>query len=196
MGSVERSRSALALAVLMAGFTLACKGGTEAPAVGAGATSTAQTASVGGLSFPAPPEWNSQQPRTPMRLAEYAVPGPGGDASLVIFRFPGGGSAQANIDRWVSQFGGAASSNGGAGPKIEKQERDGLILTSLDVSGDYQGQQMPGAPEQPALTSARLLALVVDGKGDPYFLKLQGPAATVGEWTEAWSQLVAGIRVE
>jgi hypothetical protein len=190
------SRTVHAFAALLVGFALACKGSESTSAPVAAGGGAAPSTSLGGLSFPVPPEWQAQQPRSSMRLAEYTVPGPAGEASLVIFRFPGGGNAKANIDRWVGQFSGTAASNGGAGPKVETQERDGLVITSLDVSGDYQGQQMPGAPEQPAITGARLLALVVEGKGDPYFLKLQGPSGTIDEWADEWGQIVASTRVE
>jgi hypothetical protein len=194
MRPIDRSPR-LALATLLAFLPMACKDAPDAPAapVSVGAPAAAN---VGGLSFPTPAQWQSRQPSTSMRLAEYAVPGSGGEASLVIFRFPGGGSAQANIDRWVGQFQGAAQSNGGNGPAIQRLERDGLVLTSLDVSGDYEGAAMPGAPPQPPIAGARLLGLVIEGKGDPYFLKLQGPGATIGEWTDDWAKLVASIRVE
>jgi hypothetical protein len=188
-------RPILVLAALLALGLAACQDSLDtsaSPAVGA----SGPPASVGGLTFPAPTEWQARQPSTSMRLAEYAVPGSGGEASLVIFRFPGGGSAQANIDRWVGQFKGAEKSNGGSGPAIQQQQRDGLTLTTLDVSGDYEGAQMPGAPPQPAVDGARLLALVIEGKGDPYFLKLQGPGATIGVWADRWSTIVASIRVE
>jgi hypothetical protein len=193
---VLRSSTALGLTALVAGLALACNGSESTPPPVAANGASAPTSSVAGLVFPVPPEWQAQAPRSSMRLAEYVVPGPAGEASLVIFRFPGGGNAKANIDRWVGQFSGADASNGGAGPKIETQEREGLVITSLDVSGDYAGQQMPGAPEQPAISNARLLALVVEGKGDPFFLKLQGPAGTVSVWTDEWSQVVSSIRVE
>jgi hypothetical protein len=186
-------RPTLVLTALLA--LAACQDSLDsaaAPQVGA----SGAAASVGGLVFPAPTGWQSRQPSTSMRLAEYAVPGSGGEASLVIFRFPGGGSAQANIDRWVGQFRGAEQSNGGKGPAIQQLQRDGLTLTTLDVTGDYEGAQMPGAPAQPPIDGARLLALVIEGKGDPYFLKLQGPAATIGESAGDWARIVESIRVE
>ncbi len=188
----SKHRPTLVLAAALA--LAACQDSLDSSAPDVGASGP--PASVGGLTFPAPAKWQARQPSTSMRLAEYAVPGSGGEASLVIFRFPGGGSAQANIDRWVGQFQGAAQSNGGKGPAIQQQQRDGLTLTTLDVSGDYEGAQMPGAPPQPPIQGARLLALVIEGKGDPYFLKLQGPGATIGEWADAWANVVASIRVE
>lgn len=194
MRSIERG-STLVLAALLATSPLACQEASNAPGAPAVSAGSAP-ASVGGLTFPTPAEWKSRQPGSSMRLAEYAVPGSGGEASLVVFRFPGGGTAQDNIARWVGQFDGAAASNGGKGPMVETAQRDGLTLTSLDVSGNYAGAQMPGAPAQPPIDDARLLALVVEGKGDPFFLKLQGPGATVGEWSEAWAKIVASIRVD
>jgi hypothetical protein len=191
MRSIERSPT-LALATLLAFLPAACK---DAPEVSVSAGASAP-ANVGGLVFQTPAAWQARPPSTSMRLAEYTVPGAGGEASLIVYRFQGGGTAQGNIDRWVGQFQGAEQSNGGKGPAVSQLERDGLVLTTLDVSGDYEGAAMPGAPPQPPIAGARLLALVIEGKGDPYFLKLQGPGATIGEWTEDWARIVASIRVE
>ena len=42
---------------------------------------------------------------SPMRVAQFVVPGPGGDAEMGVFRFAGGaGGVDANIARWKGQF--------------------------------------------------------------------------------------------
>jgi hypothetical protein len=168
--------------------------GGEAP--GPVAAAGAERVAISGLAFSVPEQWQSQPPSTSMRLAEYTVPGPAGAASLVVYRFPGGGSAKANVDRWIGQFQGANGASARDTAVVQSSERGGLTLTSLDVSGRYEGTQMPGAPAQPAIADARLLALVVEGRDDPYFFKLQGPAGTVGTWVEAWAQLTASVQTE
>jgi len=52
---------------------------------------------------------------------------------------------------------------------------------------------MPGAPAQPNLSDARLLALVVEGSGDPYYFKLLGPTPVIDRWETAWTELVTSI---
>jgi hypothetical protein len=187
-----RFAGAAALALLLGAAGCGGEGGSGA--VGAGAPAAAQKVAVPGLSFAVPQAWKAQKAQTNMRLAEYTVPGSGGEASLVLYRFAnGGGSAQANVERWVGQF-----TNAQGGPPtdtaaVKQEQRDGLTLTTLDVSGNYAGQQMPGAPAQPSIQGARLLALVVEGSGPPYFFKLLGPAATVTESIDAWNALSASV---
>ena len=51
-----------------------------------------------------------------MRVAQYGLPGPAGEATLGIFFFgPGqGGSVEANIERWFGQF---KQEDGHTGPR-------------------------------------------------------------------------------
>jgi hypothetical protein len=174
----------------------ACGGQERTPSTGSVAAGGSERIRIPGLSFAVPEGWQSQEPQTSMRLAEYTVPGPGGEASLVIYRFPGGGSAQANVERWIGQFQGASGADARASAQVQSSQRDGLTLTSLDVSGSYEGQQMPGAPAQPGIANARLLALVVEGSDDPYFFKLLGPAETVSQWAPAWAELTGSVTQE
>jgi hypothetical protein len=167
-------------------------GGSDGP--GAVAAGSAAKVQVDGLAFSVPKDWQAKQPQTAMRLAEYAIPGPGGEASLILYRFPGGGgSAQANVDRWIGQFQAPGGGSAKGTAVIQHDQRGELTLTTLDVGGAYEGQQMPGAPAQPGIPEARLLALVVEGAGDPYFLKLLGPASTVSQAQTAWNELTASV---
>jgi len=206
----KRMRQALiAGAALLAGLGVsACEGGStgapasdsKTPSVDAtamAASGDTRTEAVGSLRFVVPDAWVSQTPQSSMRIAQYEVPGEGGPASLVLFRFPGGGgSADANVARWIQQFSQPDGTPTQDRAVVQNATVGSVTLTRLDVSGTYGGQQMPGAPAQPALADARLLALIVEGSGDPYFFKLQGPASTVGAWAEAWEALVQSLVVE
>jgi hypothetical protein len=178
-----------AVALLLCG----CGKSSETAPVAAGGRDRVR---VPGISFTVPTEWMSESPETPMRLAQYRVAGSGGAAALIVYRFAGGGSAQANVERWVSQFHAADGSSARDRAVVTREQRTPLTLTSLDVSGSYSGQQMPGAPAQPAIADARLLALVVEGSDDPYFFKLLGPASTVSQWADAWRELAASVAPE
>src|SRR5215510_5307663 len=54
----------------------------------------------------APAGWIAETPSSPMRKAQYRVPGPGGDGECAVFYFgPGqGGDPMANAQRWAGQF--------------------------------------------------------------------------------------------
>lgn len=148
------------------------------------------------LTVQVPKEWERRPPASRMRLAEFVLPGPGGDATLAVFRFPGGGgTVQANIDRWVGQFEQPDGTSSKERARTETRKIGGLELTTLDLTGTFKGMAMPGAPGQPALEGARMLAAVLQGHGDAFFLKTTGPAATLDVWAEAWSKALDSIEV-
>lgn len=162
---------------------------SEAREIEPSAETTAIT--VEGLTFSIPSQWERQPPANRMRIDQYDVPGPGGGASLGVFRFPGGGgSAQANIDRWVGQFDqldGRASKDVA---EVSSKTVGSLTITTVSISGTYQGTMgMRGGQSAQAKTDAQLLAFIVEGSGNPFFFKLSGPKTTVGLWTKQWSAM-------
>ena len=125
--------------------------------------------SAAGLHWTAPAPWKSEGTR-PMRAATYTVDD--GAECAVYFFGPGqGGSPQANIDRWKSQF-----KPGNA--KVTKIVIHGLPVTRIDVSGEYSGMGGPMA-QAPAQPGYRLLGAIVEGPGGNLFIKFTGPIKTV-----------------
>lgn len=151
----------------------------------------AQNVTVPGLTFQVPVEWESTPPSSSMRLAQWTIPGPGGDASMALFRFPGGGSADANISRWQGQYEGIGGTIQDA-TKTEKIEVGGLKVTLVEIRGNFKGSAMSQAPPIP---DAIMLAAIVEGPGDPYFFKLNGPRATIDVWDKAFRAFVQTVNV-
>ena len=62
--------------------------------------------SAGRLAWDLPEGWEVQDPATRMRIAQYRVPGPAGDAECIVFYFGAGqgGDPLANARRWAGQF--------------------------------------------------------------------------------------------
>jgi hypothetical protein len=146
-----------------------------------------------GLELAAPKKWKSVEPKSKMRLAQFAVPakeGKSGDAELVIFHFggKGAGTADANVDRWVGQFKGAKRDDA----KIEKK-KEPLEMVIVDLSGTYV-DTAPGSDrkEQP---DSRMLAAVVETPKGPHYVKLVGPAATVGAWEKEFRAFLESLKV-
>jgi hypothetical protein len=164
--------------------------------------STAPASSAGGLRQPAaglrfsvPPEWISEPPSSGMRQAQYRLPRAEGDpedAELVVFYFQGeGGSAQANIDRWVGQF--QKPDGSAASGEVSSRKSNGVPLTIVDVSGVYTGggpMMQPSAPK----AGFRMLAAVAETASGPWFFKLTGPAKTVARWQSGFSAFLDTIR--
>lgn len=136
----------------------------------------------GELLYELPETWVEETPSSGMRLAQARVPGGdggAGDAELAIFYFgPGqGGSAQANIDRWL----GMVDMGEGAEPVQETYEQGDLTIHTVEAEGAVTGSptSMTGAGAPSTESGAMLLGAVVEGPGGPWFLKLTGPASTV-----------------
>src|SRR5262245_10812734 len=61
---------------------------------------------IGPMTGAVPESWKVRPTTSGMRVAEWTIPGPDGDAELVVYHFGAGGagSVEANLDRWVGQF--------------------------------------------------------------------------------------------
>jgi hypothetical protein len=153
--------------------------------------------SVPGLKYKVPEEWTKKPGSSAMRLAEFTLPGPGGDAELAVYRFAGGGGdAKSNVHRWQTQFAKAdgaplADSDG----EVQETTREPFKLTTVDLTGTYVAQVTPGAAERYNDPNYRMVAVIVEGAGDPYFFKAVGPDATLALWKPTFSQLTESLAV-
>lgn len=148
---------------------------------------TVRSETVDGLVMSVPEEWVRGEVSGQMRKGSFVLPGPGGGAQLLVYRFPGGaGTPEQNIERWKGQITGGEA-------KTSELEAGGLKISAVDVSGRFGGSAMPGVPPTPAIEEARLLAAAISGSGDPWYLKVVGPAKTLEVWTPAWDKLLAEL---
>jgi hypothetical protein len=159
------------------------------PVVGAPAGDTARAA-PSRLVFALPAAWVKEQPSSGMRLAQARIPGPAGAAELAIFYFGagGGGTADANIERWVGQIDLPA-----APPKRASFTTHGLGVTWVDVAGTMKPSTVGMGPAT-AQPGSRLLGAVVEGPGGPWFVKAVGPDATVAAARPAFLEMLHGLR--
>jgi hypothetical protein len=144
---------------------------------------------AGTIDFDLPKSWQSKKPSSGMRLAQAAIPGPGGDADFAVFFFGpgGGGPVDANIDRWVGQMDGATK------PTPEVFETHGFKVTWVDVKGTLKASQM-GMTNSAPISNARLYGAVVEGPGGPWFFKTQGPESTLAPQRDAFVALLKSVR--
>lgn len=152
-----------------------------------------------GLSFTVPDGWRQSVASSPMRVAEFTLPratGDAEDAQLIVYYFGGqGGSADANIKRWVAQM---QQPDGKpiADAKRASRTVNGLTVTLVDVAGTYVAETSPGAAGHHDKPRFRLRAGVVDTPNGPYFIKLTGPEKTVTKWDHAYEQFVGSFRAK
>lgn len=156
--------------------------------------------SVAGLVFQVPEVWIYEAPSSSMRVAQYRIPrmdGDNVDSEMAVFHFGGGGgSVQANMDRWMGQF--TAVDGGPVSDDAQISERDGngVRITLADVSGTYNRSQGPMMTEVESHPGYRMIAAVVEGQGGPWFFKLTGPQNTVGRSQESFSSLLDSLRLD
>jgi hypothetical protein len=151
--------------------------------------------SAAGLKWAAPAGWKNTGASS-MRAATYAVAPEAGDTAaaecgVYFFGAGQGGSVEANIERWKSQFADAAGTRAAA--KTGTRTINGLKVTTIESSGVYSGMGGPMAPGKP-VAGYRLLGAIVEGPGGNIFLKFTGPAKTVAANQQKFEQLLASFQ--
>ncbi len=191
--SHKRTLTIAAIVLVVSLAVWAC--GRQSP----GATSSTQsnsaqsnTTAAGELKFKTPDGWVTEKASSSMRVAQYKLPkaeGDNDDASLVLYYFGAtqGGTAQANIDRWIAQMQQPDGSSSKDKAKTETTTINGLKVTTVDVSGTYTAEMAPGSGTFHNDTNYRLRAAVIETSKGNYFVKLAGPSKTVARWDQAYA---------
>jgi hypothetical protein len=146
---------------------------------------------AGDLHFKAPDGWTTEK-STSTRVAQYKLPKAEGDkedASLVLYYFGAtqGGSAQANIDRWIGQMQQPDGSDSKTKSKTDSLTVNGLKVTTVDVTGTYTAEMAPGSGTFHNDENYRLRAAVIETPKGNYFVKLTGPAKTIARWDQSYN---------
>ncbi len=163
-------------------------GGMEMPP---GHAMPARMLDLGNLVCRIPESWTPQVPESRMRAAQAKIPGPAGDALLVVFWFgPGqGGGVEANIRRWIAQV----EPDPGARPRREDFPVGPFRVHVVEVAGAYRAAREEGGPGRPLARTA-LLGAVVEGEGGPWFFKVTGPRPTVEANRETFLEMMRKLR--
>ncbi|MFI5119166.1 MAG: hypothetical protein ACHQM4_02065 [Thermoanaerobaculia bacterium] len=150
--------------------------------------------SGGGLTWAVPKTW-VPGPSSAMRLATYFLPASAGDAErpeLAVFWFgPGkGGSVDANVERWFSQF---ASSPGDPKPTRSLMRVGPVPVTLVKAAGSYaSGVGMGDAPAPKSGFALR--GAIAEGPDGAVFFKLTGPRRSVTAAGRDFDALVASLK--
>jgi len=145
-----------------------------------------------GIQWTAPSTWKAEAQR-PMRLATYTIPAATGDSEpaecgVYYFGQGQGGSAEANVTRWIGQFQAKEPA------KRAQRTIHGLKVTTVEVSGAYSGMGGPMAKgATPPKPNYRLLGAIAEGPQGSIFFKLTGPAETVAKNQAAFEKLLVSL---
>ena len=156
------------------------------------------------LTYTAPAGWHARPPASSMRVAEFVIPGTQRepktqgdteDAELIVYFFGagGGGTADANIDRWVGQVQQPDGSPSASKARRAERTVHGLKVTTVDVSGTYTAEMSPGSSDHYNKPAYRVCAAVVETPGGNYYIKLTGPAKTVAAAQADYDKFLASL---
>ncbi len=153
-----------------------------------------------GLAFTSPDRWMASGPASSMRVAQFTLPRAASDtqdAELVLYYFGGGGgSVEANIERWLAQIQQPDGRQSTAVARRDQRTINGLPVTLVDVSGTYVAEVSPGASARHNSPNFRLRAGVVTTAKGPYFIKLTGPATTVAAHEKDFEQFLSSLKYQ
>ncbi len=144
-----------------------------------------------GLVGDKPATWIEHPPQSRMRAANYTVPGRDGSeaAHIVVFPFVGG-SIDANIDRWQTQF--EPDENGDmVEPQISRFEAGGMAVTLVELAGSWMKMGATWfTPDQ-----LFIMAIVESPQGN-VFIRFAGQTATVEGARPEFVEMVRSLRLD
>jgi hypothetical protein len=158
------------------------------------AVAPAGDVSIAGIAFRVPERWRAETPESPMRAAQYSIPGSDNekDASFAVYYFGRGqgGSVGDNARRWQGQFSGGGGTLAAGG--LEKKTLGGLAVTIIRAEGTYSAGVPMGGPSAPE-PNFSLWGAIIEGPQGNVFLKATGPKATIARTQGEFDRLLATI---
>ena len=190
---------ALAGCFLVAAAESLASAAEQAPGGAQSAPARSESSTSGEVRFlnyeaPVPDGWIAEQPASSMRLVQYRVPGRGDEqAQFVIYYFGQGqgGSVEANVARWQSQF---RSPDGGAvEPVLERFTAHDNAVTLVELMGNY-ARGVGAGPGEDFKQNQTLLAAVVETPSGNLYPQLHGPSPLVAQQKAAFRAFLRGLR--
>ncbi len=132
-----------------------------------------------------------------MRVATYRITAASGDpedaeCAAYFFGAGQGGTVEANLDRWATQFAGAD----GLPAHAERGEQTiaGLKVWTISVLGTYLAAGGPMGTVSQEKSGYRMLGAIVEAPQGLVFFKLTGPEKTVRAAEAAFHGMLASLR--
>jgi hypothetical protein len=137
----------------------------------------------------APAGWQRKQPSSSFVAAEFALPGDGGeDTNARLTVSAAGGSVEANVERWKSQFDPLTEEK-----PLETVDVDGISVTIVDLAGDFNDARGPFAPPV-TRSDYRMIAAIIPVEGQLHFVKATGPQKTMAAHADAIDEFIRSVR--
>lgn len=159
----------------------------------AGLASADQTVAFLDFESSVPDAWVAETPHSQMRQLQFRVPAAEGEgAEFILYYFgPGqGGTLEANLERWRSQFEGPDGSP--VEPEVSQIGTAAIPATLVQLRGSY-GRSVGMGPGEEVLADRMLLAGLVETPRGNLYPQLHGPAEVVLSQREGFVAFVQGI---
>ena len=140
-----------------------------------------------------PQGWQSETTTSESRVAQFLLPNKSdvddAEADFVIYHFGDGhgGSFYENIERWDSQV------DSDQPALISHREVDGIMIHQYEEAGRYVAETRPGSGQRVNKPNHRMIAVVIEADGGPYFVKIVGPETTINDWRAEIDQAIDSL---
>lgn len=143
-----------------------------------------------------PRGWQSSPPKTPMRLAQFETAPASKDtagAQVVVYYFgpDQGGSVEANIARWESQF--RTPDGGPVQAKVKRYDDATFPTTVVTLEGAYARNVGMGADVTKAVPGQMLIAAIAATPRGNIHFQIFGPTATVRTQQKPFTAFVRSL---
>lgn len=130
-----------------------------------------------------------------MRFAQFVLPAAAGaePGELAAFFFPTGqgGSHEANIERWTSQF--VSADGKPVAPKISASKSGGIAVTLVELQGTY-ARGVGMGPAGDAKPNQTLLVALVETSVGRITLQTYGPSKTIAAQRDSFVKFAKDFR--
>jgi hypothetical protein len=157
----------------------------------------------GGMKSATPADWKQEAPSSKLRLTQFRLPKAEGDpedGELALFRSPGGGTIQQNLERQEKKFEIPAGKKPEDAIRVEKIKLGGHDAVYQDIQGTLLKKFPPFDPNAKItrVPDYRQLYVVFEKtEGDTtvlYSMYLTGPAKTVEKHKKAFEEWVKAFK--
>jgi hypothetical protein len=176
---------------------------TSYAAIGLARNQPGTTVEWGGMKSTTPADWKQEAPSSKLRLTQFRLPKADGDpedGELALFRSPGGGTIQQNLERQEKKFEIPAGKKPEDAIKVEKIKVGTHDAVYQDIQGTLLKKFPPFDPNAKVtkVPDYRQLYVVfekTEGDGTVlYSMYLTGPAKTVEKHKKAFEEWVKSFK--
>jgi hypothetical protein len=168
---------------------------SQAPSAVGGAQVQSDKLVIQGLASQIPAGWTPAPLSSTMRVAQFGLPGAAGaePGEVAVYFFPTGqgGTQEANIDRWASQFTGADGKP--VKPQTSSSKGSDTEVTLVELQGTY-ARGVGMGPSGDAKPDQTLMIAMAEAPVGRITMQMYGPSKTVAAQRDNFIKLAKGFR--